>query len=93
LESGVLGGNPLFPLDSMSFGGPNRSYGTPMRYSLYPKVLYESVERIRRSGFGLGGVDSRFAIHPERPGPDRSDRCSPLLGFARVSYQVRVALG
>jgi hypothetical protein len=32
-ESGVLGGNPSIPLDSTNFGGPNRSYGMPMRYS------------------------------------------------------------
>jgi hypothetical protein len=32
-ESGVLGGNPSIPLNSTSFGGPNHSYGMPMRYS------------------------------------------------------------
>jgi hypothetical protein len=32
-ESGVLGGNPSIPLDLASFGGLNRSYGIPMRYS------------------------------------------------------------
>jgi hypothetical protein len=46
------------------------------------------VERIRRSGFGFGGVNPRVAVHPERPGPDRSDRCRPLLGFARVNVLV-----
>jgi hypothetical protein len=32
-ESGVFGGNPLIPIDLASFGGPNRSYGMPMKYS------------------------------------------------------------
>jgi hypothetical protein len=32
-ESGVLGGNPSIPLDLASFGGLNRIYGMPMRYS------------------------------------------------------------
>jgi hypothetical protein len=35
-ESGVLGGNPSILLDSTNFGGPNCSYGMPMRYSYYP---------------------------------------------------------
>jgi hypothetical protein len=30
---GVVGGNPSIPLHSTCFGGPNRSYGMPMRYS------------------------------------------------------------
>jgi hypothetical protein len=38
-ESGALGGNPSIPLDLASFGGPNHSYGMPMRYSLYPQSL------------------------------------------------------
>jgi hypothetical protein len=45
----------------------------------FPKVLCESVEWIRRSRFGFGGVDPRVAVHPESPGLDRSDRClSPV---------------
>jgi hypothetical protein len=32
-ESRVLGGISSIPLDSTSFGGPNHSYGMPMRYS------------------------------------------------------------
>jgi hypothetical protein len=36
---GVLGGVPSIPLDLASFGGPNRGYGMPMRYSYYPQSL------------------------------------------------------
>jgi hypothetical protein len=76
---GVFGEISSFPLDLPSFGGPNHSYGMPMRYSYYPKVLCESVERIGRLEFGFGGVDSRVAVHPESPGLDRCDRClSPV---------------
>jgi hypothetical protein len=52
------------------------------------KVLCESVERIERSGRLFERVDPRLAVHPERAGLDRSDRCCtpvwpvwPLLGF------------
>jgi hypothetical protein len=69
-ESGVLGGNHSIPLDSLSFGGQNRSYGCPRGTPSIPKVLCESVERIGRSGFGFWGVDPQV-VHPERPGPDR----------------------
>ena len=47
---GVLGGNPSIPLDSTSFGGPNRSYGMPMRYSYYP----QSLVRIRGANREIG---------------------------------------
>jgi hypothetical protein len=66
---------PSIPLDSTSFGGPNGSYGMPMRYSYYP----QSLVRIGRSGFGFGGVDPRVAIHLEHPSTDRSDRCPPPI--------------
>jgi hypothetical protein len=39
--SGVLGGNPSIHLDLASFGGPNCSYGIPMRYSYYPQSLMQ----------------------------------------------------
>jgi hypothetical protein len=54
-----------------------------------PKVLFGSVERIGRSGVGLGGVDSRVLFIPSCPGYtgltgalDRSDWCEPFVGFA-----------
>jgi hypothetical protein len=40
-ESGFLGGNLSIPLDLPSFGGPNRSYGMPMRYFQYPQSLVQ----------------------------------------------------
>jgi hypothetical protein len=56
--------------------------------------MCESVEQIRRSGFG-SGVDPRVAVHPESPGLDRSGgafhlsgRCQPPVGFARVNVLV-----
>jgi hypothetical protein len=52
----------LIPLDLASSGAPNSSHGMPMRYSWYPKVLCESVERIRRSRRLFGRVDPRLAI-------------------------------
>jgi hypothetical protein len=54
-----------------------------------PKVLFESVERIERSGVGFGGVDPRVMFIPRCPGvtsltgaSNRSDRCVPCVGFA-----------
>jgi hypothetical protein len=54
-----------------------------------PKVLFGSVERIRRSGVGFGGVDPRVLFIPSYPGStsptsalDRSYRCVPFVGFA-----------
>jgi hypothetical protein len=76
-ESGVLGGNPSIPLDLVSFGGPNHGYGMSMRYSYNPQSLVPIREVNRRLGFGFGGVDAPVVVHPERPGPDRSDRCLP----------------
>jgi hypothetical protein len=53
------------------------------------KVLFETVERIGRSGVGFGGVDLRVLVIPSCPGYtgltgalDRSDRCEPFVGFA-----------
>jgi hypothetical protein len=59
-----------------------------MRCSYYPKVLCESVERIRRSGVVFGGVDPRVLFIPSCPGVtgtgalDWSDLCNPYVGFA-----------
>jgi hypothetical protein len=62
--------------------------GWPCGTPSIPKILCESMERIRRSGSGFGGVDPRLAVHPERPSLTgltgalhRSDRCKSLLGF------------
>jgi hypothetical protein len=60
-----------------------------MRCSYYPpKVLFESVEQIRRSGVGFGGVDLRVLFIPSCPGItgltgalDQPDRCEPFVGF------------
>jgi hypothetical protein len=50
--------------------------------------MFESVERIGKSGVGFGGVDSRALFIPSCPGItgltsalDRSDRCEPFVGF------------
>jgi hypothetical protein len=63
-----------------------------MRCYYYPKVSRKSVERFGRSGFGFGGVDPRVlfistnSCHIGLTGAShRSDRCRPLLGFARVN--------
>jgi hypothetical protein len=54
-----------------------------------PKVLFGSMERIRRSGVGFGGVDPRVLFIPSCPGYtsltgalDWCDRCEPFVGFA-----------
>jgi hypothetical protein len=47
---GALGGNPLIPLDSTSFGGPKLVYGVPMRCSYYPQSLL----RIRGVNWEIG---------------------------------------
>jgi hypothetical protein len=59
-----------------------------MRCSYYSKVLFESVERIGRSGVGFGGVDPQVLFIPSCLGftgltgaLDRSDRCEPFVGF------------
>jgi hypothetical protein len=61
------------------------SWGVP----IIPKVLFKSVERIRRSKFGFRGVDLRVLFIPSCPGYtgladalDRSDWCESLMGFA-----------
>jgi hypothetical protein len=38
---GILGGFSLIPLDLANFGGPNLSYGLPMRCSYYPRSLVQ----------------------------------------------------
>jgi hypothetical protein len=77
-ESGVLGGNPTIPLDLTSSGGPNRSYGMPMRYSYYPQSLVWICWANREIGIWIwswpAGCYSSWA-----PRPDRSNRCpSPV---------------
>jgi hypothetical protein len=62
-----------------------------MRCSYYPKVLFESVGRIGRSGIDFGGVDPPVPIGssiPSCPGTtsltddhDQSDRCDPFVEF------------
>jgi hypothetical protein len=44
---GVLGGISLILLDLASFGGPNLSYGVPMRCSYYPQSLAQICGVIR----------------------------------------------
>jgi hypothetical protein len=39
VNDGVVDGNHSIPLNSMSFGGSNRSYGKPMMYFYYPQSL------------------------------------------------------
>jgi hypothetical protein len=60
-----------------------------------PKVLFKSVERFGRSGFGFGGVDPRVLFIPSCPGYtgptgalDRSDQFEPWWVFARVNVWV-----
>jgi hypothetical protein len=85
---GVLGGVSLIPLDLAGFGGPNRGYGMPMRYSYYPQCLVRIRGAIWRSRFKFGGVDPRVVVHPESPivtgltgASYCSDRCRSQLGF------------
>jgi hypothetical protein len=89
-ESGVLGGNPLIPLYSTSFGGPNRDAHEVLLAS--PKVLCESVEWIGRSGSGFEGVDPQLDVHPEQPRPDRSDRCMWPVWPVQGSYWIYLGL-
>jgi hypothetical protein len=67
----------------------NLAMECPWGVSTIPKVFFESVERIRRSGVGFGGVDSWVRFIPCCPGYtgmtgalDQSDRCEPFVGFA-----------
>jgi hypothetical protein len=61
--------------------------------------LLKSVERFGRSKFGFGGVDPRVLFIPSCSGYigltgalDRSDRCNPCWGFARVNIWVCLLL-
>jgi hypothetical protein len=67
----------------------NLAMKCPCGVSTIPKVLFETVEQIGRSGVGFGGVDPRVLFIPSCPGltgltgaSDRSDRCVPFVGFA-----------
>jgi hypothetical protein len=89
-ESVVLGGNPSIHLDSTSFGGPNRSYGMPMRYSLYPQHLV----RIGRPGSGIWGeLTSGSLFIPSCLGLTGPIRARSLWDLPRVNCLVHVALG
>jgi hypothetical protein len=53
LWRGVLGVHLSIPLDLVSFGGSNHSYGMPMRYSYYPQSLVQIRGAIREIGNDL----------------------------------------
>jgi hypothetical protein len=46
----------------------NLAMECPWGVATNPKVLFDSVERIGRSGFGFGGVDPRVLFIPSCPG-------------------------
>jgi hypothetical protein len=61
----------------------------PLGVPTIPKVLCESVERIKRSGVGFGGVDLGVLFIMSCPGVtgltgalDRSNRCKSFVGFS-----------
>jgi hypothetical protein len=92
---GALGGTSSIPLDLASFSGHKLGYGLPMRCSYYPQSLAQIHGAIRESGVGFGGVDPRVLFIPTSSGhtgltsaSHRSDRCRPLLVFARVNIWV-----
>jgi hypothetical protein len=67
----------------------NLAMECPWGVPTIPKVLFETVERIGRSGVGFGGVDPWVLFIPSCPGvtgligaSDRSDWCVPCVGFA-----------
>jgi hypothetical protein len=66
-----------------------------MRCSYYtiPKVLFEIVERIGRSGVGFGGVDPRVLFTPSCPGLTGLTGVCLLWNLPRVSCLTRVSLG
>jgi hypothetical protein len=79
----------LITHDLASLGNQILAMECPWGVPTFPKVLCKSVERIGRSRFGFGGVDSQVAVHLELPRPtsltgagDRCDRCWPFVGFA-----------
>jgi hypothetical protein len=92
---GVLGGISSIPLGLASFGRQNLGYGLHMRCSYYPQSLAQFCGAIREIGSWIWGVDPRVLFIPRSPGhtglngaSHRSDRCQPLLGFARVKVWV-----
>jgi hypothetical protein len=67
----------------------NLAMECPWGVPAIPKVLFETVEQIGRSGVVFGGVDPRVLFISSCPGYtnltsalDRSDRCEPFMGFA-----------
>jgi hypothetical protein len=62
-------------------------------FLLPPKVLFESVERIGRSGVGFGGVDLRVLFIPSYPGTTGLTGVSPLWDLSQVICWTRVSLG
>jgi hypothetical protein len=67
----------------------NLAMECPWGVPTIPKVLFETVERIGRSGVGFGGVDPRVLFIPSCPSltgmtgaSDWSDRCVLFVGFA-----------
>jgi hypothetical protein len=73
----------------------NLAIDSPWGVPTIPKVLRKPVEWFGGSGFGFGGVDPRVVFIPTSSGhtgltaaSHRSDRCRPLLRFARVSVWV-----
>jgi hypothetical protein len=58
-----------------------------------PKVLFETVERIERSGVGFGGVDPRVLFIPSCPGLTGLTGVCHLWDLPRMSSLTRVFLG
>jgi hypothetical protein len=71
----------------------NLAMECPWGVPTIPKVLFDFVERIGRSGVGFGGVDPRAMFILSCPGItgltdalDRSDRCEPFVGFVSGEF-------
>jgi hypothetical protein len=58
-----------------------------------PEVLFETVERIGRSGVGFGGVDPRVLFIPSCPGVTGLTGVCPVWDLPRVNCLTCVSLG
>jgi hypothetical protein len=79
---GVLGKISSIPLDLASFGGPNLSYGVPMRCSCYPQSLVQIRWAIWEIRSWIWGSWPAGAAHPKSSGHTSltdADSCWVLL--------------
>jgi hypothetical protein len=78
----------------------NLAMECPWGLPTIPNVLFETLERIGRSGVGIEGVDPRVLFIPSCPGmagltgaSDRSKQCVPFVGFASGELLVPCVYG